>query len=119
MTPGRGRLSVHSDSDTTRLPTSKAIVHPSSFVLAACARFAVDLVDLAPEPVVLVRMRQVLVATIARTDVACAIPGAIRSSGVQTPSGVDCQRQPAADASPIEFAPRSEEHTSQLQSLKQ
>src|ERR1019366_10727999 len=101
MTPGRGRRAVASDSDTTRLPTSKAIVHPSSFVLAACARFAVDLVDLAPEPVVLVRMRQVLVATIARTDVACAIPGATRSAGVQTPSGVDWQRQAAGGGRPL------------------
>src|SRR5947199_7750942 len=54
-TPGRGRRSVDSDSATTRLPTSKAIFHPSSFVLAAGARLAVDRVDPAPEPVLVSR----------------------------------------------------------------
>lgn len=62
-------------------------------------------VDLAPEPVLVVRMRQVLVARIARTDVACADLARTRSPAVQAPSGVDCRRQPAVAAGPIECAP--------------
>src|SRR5438270_6168607 len=37
-TPERGRRSVHSDSATTRLPTSKAMLTPSVFVLAEDSR---------------------------------------------------------------------------------
>lgn len=62
-------------------------------------------VDLAPAAVLVMRTSQVLVARIARTDVACADLARTRSPAVQAPSGVDCRRQPATDASPIEFAP--------------
>ena len=44
------------------------------------------------------RPRQVLVAGIARTDVACAAPSSTPSLGIQAPSGTDRRRQPAADS---------------------
>jgi hypothetical protein len=52
-----------------------------------------------------VRPHAVLVAGVARTDLACAVPGRTPSLGVQAPSDIDCQRQPAADAIAIELAP--------------
>ena len=48
--------------------------------------------------------REVVVAGIARTEVACAGPGRTLSLGIQAPSGIDCCREPAADAVVTKFA---------------
>src|SRR5436190_1128765 len=48
------------------------------------------------EALLVVRPRQVLVAGIAWTDVACAAPSS--TLGIQAPSGIDRRRQPAADS---------------------
>src|SRR5947199_8992522 len=51
-----------------------------------------------------VRPGEVIVAGIARTDVACAAPGSTGSLGIQPPSGIDCRRQPAAHSIVTHFA---------------
>jgi hypothetical protein len=45
-----------------------------------------------------VRLRQVGVAGLARTEWVCFGPGAIRSPGVQASSGINCRRQPQRPA---------------------
>jgi hypothetical protein len=56
------------------------------------------------EALLVVRPRQVLVAGIARTDVACAAPSSTPSLGIQAPSGTGRRRQPAADSIVTQFA---------------
>ena len=50
------------------------------------------------EVLLVVRPCEVVVAGIARTELACAGRGSIPSLGIQGPSGIDRRRQPAADA---------------------
>jgi hypothetical protein len=45
-----------------------------------------------------VRLRQVRVAGVARTVLVCFGPGAIPSPGVQASSGIDCRREPQRSA---------------------
>ena len=56
------------------------------------------------EVLLVVRLREVVVAGIARTDGACAGPGRPSSLAIQAPSGIDRRRQPAADAIATELA---------------
>ena len=56
------------------------------------------------EMLLVVRPREVVVAGIARTEVACAGPGRALRLDIQAPSGIDCRRQPAADAVVTKFA---------------
>ena len=49
-------------------------------------------------PVLVVRARQVRIPGIDRTERVCLGPGAIRSPGVQTSSGLNCQREPPRPA---------------------
>jgi hypothetical protein len=63
-----------------------------------------------------VRLRHVGVAGIARTDRVCFGPGAVRSPGVEASSGIDCRREPQRSAivsqlasptrCPVVFCPR-------------
>lgn len=56
------------------------------------------------EMLLVVWPREVVVAGGARSEVACAGPGRTLSVGIQASSGIDCRRQPAADAVVTEFA---------------
>ena len=56
------------------------------------------------ETLLVVRPREVVVAGVVRTEVACAGPGRTLSLDIQAPSGFDCRRQPAAYAVATKFA---------------